>query len=103
MSDLSPRGPRALPLLEPLPARGSPPATARVPVGRTPADRTPSAGRSVSVSLLVRLLATVVVLAVATALGAVLVDRDVSGWLAGLAIGLVTVVLAALLWSPRRR
>lgn len=102
MSDLSHRGPRALPLLEPLPARGSLRAPPRASAGRTPADRTPSGGRSVSVSLLVRLCATAVVLAVAAALGAVLVDQDVSGWLAGLAIGLVTAVLAALLWSPRR-
>jgi len=38
----------------------------------------------------------------ATALGAVLVSNDVAGWIVGLAVGLTSVVLAAVLWSSRQ-
>jgi len=35
-------------------------------------------------------------------LGAVLVGQDVTGWIVGLVVGLVSVILAALLWSSRQ-
>jgi hypothetical protein len=49
-----------------------------------------------------RVIATGGIVAIATALGAILVHYDVSGWIVGLVIGVITVVLAALLWSSRQ-
>ncbi len=49
-----------------------------------------------------RLVATSGIIAIAVALGAILVGQDVAGWIVGLVIGLTTVVLAALLWSSRQ-
>ncbi|HYY05657.1 MAG TPA: hypothetical protein VE997_03715 [Candidatus Limnocylindria bacterium] len=49
-----------------------------------------------------RLIATVGVIGIAVAMGAILVGQDVDGWIVGLAIGLTTVVLSALLWSSAR-
>jgi hypothetical protein len=51
---------------------------------------------------LMRFIATGGIVALAVVLGAVLVSQDVAGWITGLVIGLVTVVLAALLWSSRQ-
>ena len=50
----------------------------------------------------VRIVATGGVIGVATILGAVLVSQDVAGWIVGLAVGLTSVILAALLWSSRQ-
>lgn len=50
---------------------------------------------------LMRLVATAGIVAVAVVLGAILASQDVAGWIIGLVIGLVTVTLAALLWSSR--
>lgn len=49
-----------------------------------------------------RVLATGGIIGIATALGAVLVGEDVAGWIVGLAVGLTSVVLAAVLWSSRQ-
>lgn len=49
-----------------------------------------------------RLVATGGVVGIDVLLGAVLVSQDVAGWIVGLVIGLVSVVLAALLWSSRQ-
>jgi hypothetical protein len=46
-----------------------------------------------------RVLATGGIIGIATALGAVLVGKDVAGWIVGLAVEITSVVLAALLWS----
>lgn len=51
---------------------------------------------------LMRLVATGGIVGIAVALGAILVDQDVAGWIVGLAIGLTSVILAALLWSSRQ-
>src|SRR4029434_6175599 len=48
-----------------------------------------------------RLIATGGIIVIATVLGAVLVGQDVAGWIVGLAVGLISVLLAALLWSSR--
>ena len=50
----------------------------------------------------VRIVATGGVVGIATILGAVLVSQDVAGWIVGLAVGLTSVILAALLWSSRQ-
>lgn len=49
-----------------------------------------------------RLIATGGIIGVAVILGAVLVGQDIAGWIVGLVVGLVSVVLAALLWSSRQ-
>jgi len=49
-----------------------------------------------------RVLATGGIVGLATILGALLVAQDVAGWIVGLAIGLTSVVLAAILWSSRQ-
>jgi hypothetical protein len=49
-----------------------------------------------------RLVATAGIVGIAVALGAILVGQDVAGWIVGLVIGLVSVMLAALLWSSRQ-
>src|SRR4051794_26953663 len=50
----------------------------------------------------VRLVATGGVIGIATVLGAVLVSQEVAGWIVGLAVGLTSVILAAVLWSSRQ-
>jgi len=49
-----------------------------------------------------RLLATGGIIGIAAILGAVLVGQDVAGWIVGVAVGLTSVILAALLWSSQR-
>jgi hypothetical protein len=53
-------------------------------------------------SVLARLVATAGVVGVGTALGAILIAADVAGWVTGLVVSIVTVVLAAMLWRSRR-
>jgi len=50
----------------------------------------------------VRLIATAGIIAIAVALGAILVGQDVAGWIVGLVVGATSVLLAALLWSSRQ-
>jgi hypothetical protein len=49
-----------------------------------------------------RVLATGGIIGLGTALGAVLGSEGVAGWIIGLAVGLTSVMLAALLWSSRQ-
>jgi uncharacterized membrane protein len=49
-----------------------------------------------------RLIATGGIIGIAVIVGAVLVAQDVAGWIVGLAVGLTSVILAALLWSSRQ-
>jgi hypothetical protein len=58
--------------------------------------------RSVIERGFVRIIATGGIIGIATLLGAVLVSQDIAGWIVGLAVGLSSVVLAALLWSSRQ-
>jgi hypothetical protein len=51
---------------------------------------------------LVRVVATGGIIGIAVLLGAILVSQDVAGWIVGLVIGLVSVILAAVLWSSRQ-
>lgn len=53
-------------------------------------------------SVLVRVVATTGIVAIGVALGAILTSSDVAGWTVGLVVALVSVVLAAVLWSSRR-
>jgi hypothetical protein len=52
--------------------------------------------------LLVRIVATGGIIGIAVLLGAILGSQDVAGWIIGLVIGLVSVILAAILWSSRQ-
>ena len=49
-----------------------------------------------------RVVATGGIIGIAVVLGAVMVDQDVDGWIVGLVIGLVSVILAAVLWSSQQ-
>jgi hypothetical protein len=52
--------------------------------------------------LLVRLVATGGIIGIGVLLGAVLSSNKVEGWIIGLVIAIVSVVLAGLLWSSRQ-
>lgn len=58
--------------------------------------------RSVIERGFVRVIATGGIIGIATILGAALVSQDVAGWIVGLAVGLTSVTLAAVLWSSRQ-
>jgi hypothetical protein len=53
-------------------------------------------------SVFARLVATAGIVGVGTALGAILIAANVAGWITGLAVSIVTVALAAMLWRSRR-
>ena len=52
--------------------------------------------------LLVRLIATGGVIGIGVALGAILASSNVQGWIIGLVVAGVSVVLSAVLWSSRQ-
>jgi hypothetical protein len=52
--------------------------------------------------LLVRLIATCGIVGIGVALGAILASSKTQGWIIGLVVALVTVVLSAILWSSRQ-
>jgi uncharacterized membrane protein len=58
--------------------------------------------RSVFERVFIRLVATTGIVGIAVLLGAVLTSNKVQGWITGLVVGIVSVVLAALLWSSRQ-
>jgi hypothetical protein len=60
-----------------------------------------SPARHEAESVFVRLIATAGVVGIGTLLGAILDANDVAGWIVGLAVALVSVVLAAVLWRSR--
>ena len=49
-----------------------------------------------------RAVATGGIVGIGVALGSVLVGQDVAGWIVGLAVSVVSIILAALLWSSRQ-
>jgi hypothetical protein len=53
-------------------------------------------------SAFVRVIATSGVVGIGVALGAILTSQNVAGWIVGLVIALVSVVVSAILWSSRR-
>lgn len=53
-------------------------------------------------SAFVRVIATSGVVGIGVALGAILTSQKVAGWIIGLVIALVAVILSAILWSSRR-
>jgi hypothetical protein len=55
-----------------------------------------------SESVLVRLVATIGVVAIGTAVGSILIANSVAGWISSLVVASVSVALAAVLWRSRR-
>jgi hypothetical protein len=52
--------------------------------------------------LFVRLIATAGIVGVGVAIGAIMVSSKSQGWVVGLVVSIVSVVLAAILWSSRQ-
>lgn len=52
--------------------------------------------------VMVRLVATFGIVGIGVALGAILVSSKTQGWIVGLVVALVTVILSAILWSSRQ-
>lgn len=53
-------------------------------------------------SAFVRVVATGGVVGIGVALGAILSSQDVAGWITGLVVALVSVIVSAVLWSSRQ-
>lgn len=53
-------------------------------------------------SVFVRVVATCGVIGIGVALGAILTSQNVAGWITGLVVALVSVLVSAVLWSSRR-
>ena len=71
--------------------------------GRDPDTMIPARSKRLGVeSFLMRVIATVGIGAIGVLLGAILVAQDVQGWIVGLVVSLVSVLLAGVLWSSRR-
>lgn len=47
-------------------------------------------------------IATLGIIGIGVVLGAVLVGQDVAGWIVGLVVSVVSIILAAVLWSSRQ-
>lgn len=52
--------------------------------------------------LFVRLVATCGIVGIGVAIGAILISQHVQGWITGLVVSAVSVLLSALLWSSRQ-
>lgn len=52
--------------------------------------------------LLVRFIATCGIIGIGVAIGAILISQHVQGWITGLVVSAVSVLLSALLWSSRQ-
>jgi hypothetical protein len=75
-------------------------------------DRTPAGGANMLPGrqrrrfflerLLVRLVATIGIVGIGVAIGAIMASQKSHGWLIGLVVAVVTVVLSAILWSSRQ-
>ena len=51
---------------------------------------------------LMRLVATAGIIAIGVVIAAIMTSQDSQGWLIGLVVSIVSVALAAILWSSRR-
>jgi hypothetical protein len=57
--------------------------------------------RRAAESAFVRVIATAGIIGLGTLLGAILTSQDVAGWIVGLSVALLSVLLAAVLWRSR--
>jgi hypothetical protein len=83
------------------------PESSRAPEpSRTPESRNMLPGRerrrSVFERLLVRLIATCGIVGIGVAIAAIMVSSKSQGWVVGLVVSIVSVVLSAILWSSRQ-
>jgi hypothetical protein len=63
----------------------------------------PSRGeRPFAERLLMRIIATIGIVAIGVAIAAIMASQKSQGWLIGMVVGIESVVLAAVLWSSRR-
>jgi protein-S-isoprenylcysteine O-methyltransferase Ste14 len=58
--------------------------------------------RSAIESAFMRLVATAGIIGIGVGLGAILASNKVQGWIIGLVVAIVSVILAGLLWSSRQ-
>ena len=73
------------------------------PVGDAPETMLPPRQRRPPLeSAFVRVVATGGVVGIGVALGAILASQDVAGWIIGLAVAVVSVLVSAVLWSSRQ-
>jgi hypothetical protein len=97
--------------IEPAAAGSAAPET-REPGTQPPGDRAPldshnmlpprQRRRSRIERLLVRLIATCGIVGIGVAIAAIMVSSKSQGWVVGLVVSIVSVVLAAVLWSSRQ-
>ncbi len=59
-------------------------------------------GRSGIETFVMRLVATAGIIGIGVAIAAIMHSQKSQGWLIGLVVSIVSVVLAAVLWSSRR-
>lgn len=59
-------------------------------------------GRSFIETFVMRLVATAGIIGIGVAIAAIMTSQKSQGWLIGLVVSIVSVILAALLWSSRR-
>jgi hypothetical protein len=80
------------------------PETQPEPQPEPPGNMLPGRGRRQTgvERVLVRLVATCGILGIGVALGAILVSSKVQGWITGLAVAGVSVLLSAILWSSKQ-
>lgn len=60
------------------------------------------AGRSRIETFVMRLVATAGIIGIGVAIAAIMSSQKSQGWLIGLVVAIVSVILAAFLWSSRR-
>jgi hypothetical protein len=71
--------------------------------GRRPGVMIPSRGKRLPLEApLMRFVATAGIVAIGVVIAAIMGSQDSQGWLIGLVVSIVSLVLAALLWSSRR-
>lgn len=60
------------------------------------------AGRSRPETFLMRLVATAGIIGIGVVISAIMTSQHSAGWLIGVVVSAVSVILAAMLWSSRR-
>ncbi len=86
------------------PGAGDPASEGAAEAGKRPSNMLPGRERRRFglERLVVRLIATAGIVGIGVALGAILADNKVQGWIIGLVVAGVSVVLSAILWSSRQ-
>jgi hypothetical protein len=88
------------------PATSAPPRRGDAPRGGgagQPGTMIPARGKRFAVeSFVMRIIATAGIVGISVAIAAIMASQDVQGWIIGLVISLLSVVLAGVLWSSRR-